>query len=142
MPISTKRPQDVTVVWNGIPISGFASGTYVEFGRNSDAFALTVGSDGNAARAATADRSGFVRITLLQTSPSNAALSAAAALDEASGDGVGALLVKDLGGADLIAAASAWVKKMPDGEESNEITNRVWELETDNLEIFLGGNPI
>jgi len=142
MPIGTKRAADMTVVWNGIPIVGFANGTYLEYGRNSDAYALTVGSAGDGARAATGDKSGFVRFVLLQTSPTNAALSAAAALDEASGDGVGPLAVKDLGGADVIAAATAWIKKLPDGEESNEITNRTWELETDNLEIFYGGNPI
>jgi len=138
----TKRAEDITLVWNGIPISGFADGTYIEYGRRSDAFNLKVGSGGYGARAATADKSGFVRFTLYQTAPENALLSAAAALDEASGDGVGALLMKDLGGLDTVTAESAWVKKMPDGEESNEVTNRVWELESDRLDIFYGGNPV
>lgn len=139
--VDTKRANDVTIVFNGVPLTGVADGTYVEYGRRADAFNLKIGSQGYGARAATADKSGFVRVTLMQTSPSNGPLSAFAALDETSGDGVGPLAVKDLGGLDVVAAESAWVKKMPDGEESNEITNRVWEFETEALDMFLGGNP-
>ncbi len=142
MPVPTKRPSDLIMVWNGIPITDYAPGTYIEWARNADAFALTVGSGGSAARAASSDRSGTVTVTLLQTSPVNAALSAAAVLDETTGDGVGPLLIKDLSGADVVSAESAWIRKQPDGEESNEVTNRVWVFESDALIINLGGNPI
>lgn len=142
MPVESMRPQDHVVVWNGIPITGFAPGTFIEWARNTESYRLVVGSDGTGARAASADRSGTVTVTLKQTSPVNGALSAAAVLDERTGDGVGTLSVKDLSGLDVIAAASAWIRKPPDGEISNEITSRQWVFETDNLEILLGGNPI
>lgn len=142
MPIETLRPQDYTVVFNGVPISGFMPGTFIEWSRNTESFRQIVGSDGSGARAASADRSGTVTLTLKQTSPSNGPLSGFASLDENTGDGVGPLAIKDLGGLDAIAAATAWIQKPADGEVSNEITGRQWIFETDNLEIFLGGNPI
>ena len=142
MPVETMDPQEYVVVWNGIPISGFMSGTFIEWSRNNDSQSILVGSDGVAARAASADRSGRGTVTLKQTSPANGLLSAAQVLDEREGGQVGPLAVKDLGGLDVIAAASAWIVRPPDGEVSNEITGRQWIFETDNLEILLGGNPI
>lgn len=142
MPTPTFRPQDVTVVFAGIPISGFAPGTFVAWARNNDSFALTVGSAGEAGRAASGDKSGTVTLTLLQTSPVNGVLSALAKADEETGDGVGLLAVKDLSGLTIIIGVSAWIRKLADGELSNENTNREWVFETDELEIFDGGNPI
>ena len=142
MPADTFRPQDVTVAFNGIPISGFAPGTFVQWSRNSQAFNAKVGSDGKGGRAASADKSGTVTITTLQTAKVNGVLSALAAADEETGDGVGLLIVKDLSGLTVVSAAAAWIQKRPDGELSNELTNREWVFETIVLDIFDGGNPI
>jgi hypothetical protein len=142
MPVPTHRPQDVTVAFAGVPISGFAPGTYVSWERNNDSFNLAVGSAGEGGRAASGDKSGTVTVTLLQTSTVNGVLSALMNADELTGDGVGLLLVKDLSGATVVSAAAAWIRKHPAGELSNELTNREWVFETNELEIFDGGNPI
>lgn len=142
MATNTFRPQDVTVAFNGVPISGFADGTFVAWDRNNDSYRIRVGSAGEAGRANSGDRSGTVTVTLLSTSPVNGVLSALAKVDEDSGDGVGLLAVVDLSGATLIKAESAWIRKPPAGEMSNEVTTREWVFETDVLEIFDGGNPI
>jgi hypothetical protein len=142
MPTNTFRPQDVTVAFNGVPISGFADGTFVAWARNSQAYNIRVGSQGEGGRAGSGDKSGTITLTLLATSPVNGVLSALAAEDENTGNGIGLLAVKDLSGATVILAESAWVQKRPDGELSNEVTAREWVFETDVLEIFDGGNPI
>ena len=142
MPANTFRPQEVTAAFNGVPISGFAPGTFISWTRNNDSYNIAVGSAGEAGRASSGDRSGRVTITLLQTSPVNGVLSALAKQDEDSGDGVGLLAIVDLSGATLIKAESAWITKPADGEMSNEVTNREWIFETDVLEVFDGGNPI
>lgn len=142
MPAPTYRPQDVTVTFNGVPISGFAPGTFVAWTRNNDTYRIAVGSAGEAGRAASGDKSGTVTVTLLQSAESNGILSALAAADELDGSGVGALVVTDLSGLTVIAAPSAWIRKPADGELSNELTNREWVFETDELQIFDGGNPI
>lgn len=140
MTVANYRAEEVTVAFAGIPITGFAAGSFVNAVRNNDSWNLTVGSGGEGARSSSGDRSGRITITLLATSASNAALSAQAALDEASGDGIGPVLVKDLSGADVITAETAWIVKPADQEKSNEISNREWILETDKLEIYSGGN--
>lgn len=140
MTVATYQPDYVTVAWSGIPITGFAPGSFINAARNNDSWNLSVGSGGDATRAKSGDRSGRVTITLLGSSASNTALSHAAALDERDGSQVGPLLIKDLSGADVVVAGTAWIVKPPDLEKSNEETNREWVFECDNLEIFAGGN--
>ena len=136
----TYMPTKVTVAWNGIPISGYAPDTFIEAERNNDAFNLVVGSGGEGARAGSGDKSGIVTLTLLQTSATNAALTAAALLDENSGDGIGPLAVVDLSGQDVVKAEKAWIRKRPNAAYANTIQNREWVFETANLEILVAGN--
>ena len=140
MTVATYQPDFVTVAFAGIPITGFAPGTFVNAARNNDSWNLSVGSGGDATRAKSGDKSGRVTITLLGSSASNASLSALAAVDEKAGTSVYPLLVKDLSGADVVTAGTAWIVKPPDLEKSNEETNREWIFETDDLEIVAGGN--
>lgn len=140
MSVKSYDPNAVTLVFAGIPVEGYADGTFVNVARNNPAFALTVGSSGEGARAKSNDKSGTVTLTLIQSSLSNDALSAIAALDEASSDGVGPLLMKDLSGRSLYAAETAWIQKVSDAEFAREITSREWVIETDSLEVFVGGN--
>ncbi|KKM68186.1 hypothetical protein LCGC14_1463410 [marine sediment metagenome] len=142
MGVATHRPSSVTLVFNGIPISGFMDGTYVALTKNTDAFALKMGATGTGARAQTQDESGTCVFTLLQTSEVNAALTAMHKLDKNAGDGVGPLACKDLSGADTASAETAWIRKVADVEYSNEIMGREWTIETDNLDLSPGGNPI
>lgn len=140
MTVATYQPDFVTVAFAGIPITGYAPGSFVSAARNNDSWNLSVGSGGDGTRAKSGDKSGRVTLTLLGSSKSNAALSALATLDERTGAGVGPLLVKDLSGADVITAGSAWIVKPADQEKSNEETNREWVIEALNLEIVNGGN--
>lgn len=136
---ATYQPDLVTVSWNGIIIQGFAPDTFVTATRNNDSWNLTVGSGGDSTRAKSGDKSGRVEVTLLASSITNAALSAAIALDEATGASVGPLGVKDLSGDDAVVAGRAWIVKPADQEKANTESNRVWIFETGELEIVNGG---
>lgn len=142
MGVKTYQAEFVAVSFQGVPLTGFAPGTFVSATRNNDTWAISVGSGGAATRAKTGDKSGRVTVSLLGSSESNEVLSAFTAIDEQVGTGVGALVVKDLSGGDTITAATAWVVKPPDQEKSNEETNREWVFETDILEIVNAGIPI
>lgn len=132
-------PKQVILAVGGNVIIGYADGTYISAERNEDAFALVVGADGETARARSQDRSGVVTLTLMQTSPSNDALTAFAALDELSGTGVVSLMMKDMLGTTLVAAQNAWVRKFPAVEFGKELTTREWAIECDFLAVFAGG---
>jgi hypothetical protein len=138
--VKSYNPADVSIIFAGIPIEGFADGTFLVAERDNPSFTKMVGADGEGARAKSNDTGGTVTLTLMQTSLANDALSAIAALDEASGDGVGPLLVKDNSGRTLVIAESAWVQKPANAEFARELSNREWVLESDNLNIFDGGN--
>ena len=140
--LHTYDPAQVTIIFAGIPISGKGEATFLGAERNEDAWALQVGADGEATRAKSNNRSGRVTITLIQSSLANDALSAIANVDERTpgGDGIGPLLIKDLSGRTLIAAESAWIVKQAPVEFAREASEREWMIETDNLEIFVGGN--
>jgi len=144
MSLGVYDPADVLFVFAGIPISGYADGTFVTAERNNDSFNLNVGSNGDATRAKSNDKSGVVTFTLIQSSASNAALSAILAIDEntPSGDGIGPILIKDGQGDTLIAAETAWLRKPANVTYAREAETREWVLETDNLQMFVGGSNV
>jgi hypothetical protein len=139
--LATYNPAEVTIVFAGIPISGFAEGTFVSVERNEDSYAMQVGADGNATRAKSNNRSGRVTLTLIQSSVSNDALSAQAKLDELNdGDGIGPLLIKDLSGRTVIQAEQAWIVKPATVEYGREASEREWVIESDALDMDVAGN--
>jgi hypothetical protein len=140
MSVKTYNPAQVQCIVAGIPISGYADGTFITCGRDNDAFSSGSGSDGEGWRAKSNDRTGTLTLTLLQTSESNDALSALAIADELSGDGVGPLMLKDGSGRTLFAAETCWIAKTADVEFAREVTGREWMIKTDALEVFVGGN--
>lgn len=140
MGVKTYDPKQVVVSIGGIPISGYLDGTFIQVTRDEDAFAKKTGADGETSRAKSNSRGGSVTLSLAQTSLSNDALSALAAVDENTGNGVVPLLVKDVRGTSLIASASAWIKKLPDTIYSKEIEGREWVIDCADLQIFVGGN--
>lgn len=133
----------VFVTVGGAPINGFAADSKVLIARNSDAFSLQVGSDGEAARSKSNDRSGRMTIRLLQTSPSNDILSAFALADEVTpGGAVVPFACKDLNGGSLHTAQTGWIVKKSDADYVVEAGEREWILETDDLKHTVAGNNV
>jgi hypothetical protein len=140
--LHTYDPAQVTIIFAGIPISGRGEATFLSVERNEDAWALQVGADGDATRAKSNNRSGRVTLTLLQSSAANDALSALAKVDEATpgGDAAAPLLIKDLSGRTLVQAETAWVVKQAAAEFAREASEREWILESNDLDVLVGGN--
>jgi hypothetical protein len=140
MSVKSYDPANVSLVFAGIIVEGYADGTFVTAARSNPSFSLKVGSSGEGARAKSNDKSGTVTFTLMQSSKSNDELSAQALLDELSGDGIGAFLMKDNQGTTLCSAETAWLQKPADAEYAKEISDRQWVIETDVLNMLVGGN--
>jgi len=141
MSVLTYNPKQVTLSLGAKTMTGFMDGTFILAERNDQAFHLKVGSDGEGARAKSADQSGKVTLTLLQTSPSNDDLSAFANADELSGAGEFPLLLRDASGRTLMSAVTAWIQKFANTEFAKEVVGRQWVIETDQLLIAnIGGN--
>lgn len=141
MSVKTYDPKQVIVIVGGVPMSGFADGTFITAERSNDSFSKVTGSDGFTSRAKSNDRSGSFTITLAQTSPSNDILQSFALADELTNAGVVPILVKDIGGRTTFISAFGWVKKPPAAEFGKEIANREWVMDTADMDVFVGGTP-
>lgn len=140
MAVKTYNPAEVALVVAGVPVSGYADGTFISIARDNPSWTSGTGSDGEGWRAKSNDRSGTCTITLLQTSAANDALSALSAIDELSSGGVGPLLLADKSGRSLYAAETCWIEKPADAEFAREASSREWVIKTDRLNVFVGGN--
>jgi len=142
MSLSTYDAKQVSVIVDGIIVDGYADGAFVSIEQNEDQFSLQVGTDGDACRSKTNNRSGRITITLAQWSDSNILLSALHAGDvlSPSGDGIVPVLVMDKSGTTICAAEKAWIVKPPTVEFGREAGSREWVLETDNIVMGVGGN--
>ena len=125
----------VAASFNAVPLTGMADGQFIGADKNVDGMTLTVGADGESAVAISADESGTVTITLLNTSISNDYLSRCANLKVR-----GQLIVKDLSGRMVLFAQDAWVKKQSTVNKSKQVESNAWVFETGNLEMTNNGN--
>lgn len=132
-------PKNVSVIVGGKIMSGFSDGSWLKIVRNEDGWSLKVGVDGEGTRARNNNKSGRIELELMQSSGSNDDLSNFAALDESTGTGAVPVLIKDNNGTTLATALTAWVKKFADGDFSKEVSARKWIIETDTLNVFIGG---
>lgn len=123
-------------------MQGFADGAMVMIARNTDQTTLKVGVLGDGTRSISRDRSARITVTLFPGSPTNDVLSALANADRASGSGTAPFFYKDLNGNTVAHAEKVWVVKMPDVDSQKESTDRVWILETAELEYNVGGELV
>lgn len=135
LPLGTYDPKEVSLIFGGQIIEGFADGTFISAERNEDSASFERASQGGGTRTLSRDKSGRITITLQQTSPSNALLQEALNDMEISGGGIRPLLGRDNSGNDVIAAPKTWVVKPPAMAYGNELSNREWILETDDLDM-------
>lgn len=138
--VFTYDPKQVSLIVGGKIIQGFSDGTFIVAERDEAAFTKKIGVDGEGTRAKSNNKGGKITITLMQSSPSNDDLSAFAAADELSNTGAVPAYLKDNSGRTLVSSLTAWVQKYPNSEFAKEVSTRVWILDTDEIDIFVGGN--
>lgn len=140
MSLKTYDPKKVILTVGGVPIGGFADGTFITLERTNDAYSVHSGADGEVSRAKSNDKTAALVITLAQTSDSNDVLSGIGQLDERANAGVVPVLLKEIGGNTTIFAGTGWIRKFPSVEYAKEVSNREWTLDLAESEVFVGGN--
>lgn len=132
-------PKNVTVSVGGKIISGFSDGTFINIVRNEQSWNLKVGVDGEGTRARNNNTSGRFELELMQSSSSNDVLSGFISADENSGAGAVPVLIRDVNGTTLASCLTGWIQKWADSPFAKEVSARKWIIETDALNIFVGG---
>lgn len=139
--IKTYDPKNVQIIMGGVPITGFADGTFIDVAMDEDQFTKTVGGDGEVSRAKSNNQCATVTVTLQQTSGSNDVLSGLYQADKLNNAGAVPLMIKEIGtGKTLCFTQAAWVERLPNTTYSKDIEERAWTIATGQLEIFIGGN--
>lgn len=127
---------------NGAGASGYADGEFFKASLKNDGFITVEGSDGSVVRSKRNTRLIDAEITLLQSSASNAYLSALFALDtnQPNGAGIGSLVLEDLQGTTVILCTRAWIVKPADVTLDRSATSRKWSLAGLYSVFLVGGN--
>jgi hypothetical protein len=128
-PLRHYDPKKILVLINGQRITGFADGTFVDIAF-PPSFTTQKGAQGAHTRTRVADSSATVTLSLQQTSPSNAFLSALALADELT-NAPFVMLVKDLGGGDLVAGLG-YAAQRPGLSFAETAGSRGWEITLHN----------
>lgn len=124
---------DQVAIWiGGVLAEGFADGEYITVEQMSDGFSSVVGTSGEVARSKTNDRRVKVTLKLLQTSKTNAQLSAIHQrdLNAPNGAGVFEFLMEDLSSeGTIVQGHKAWIVKWPDAPNDRTAKSREWVIE-------------
>lgn len=128
--IKTYNPKEVTCSFGNHIASGFADDSFITIDPNGDGVTKKVGCDGEIVRSISPDDTFIVKVSLLQTSATNAYLQERYAQDRKSGDGMFPIIIKDLKGGLVFSTDAAWPKGPASRGFGKEAGNREWELHT------------
>lgn len=120
----TYDPKRVVVTFGVTPLDGFADGDAIMVEFNAPGTTTKVGIAGEYAFNESADRSGLVRLRLMQTSGTNALLAAL----YAAGNLPLPISVTSLSSAELFVAAKAKIQRIPNKAFGAEVGAREWVL--------------
>lgn len=137
-PFSTYDPRQTPIIFNGRLLTGYAPDTFASFEPAADSVTKTVGADGSVVFTFSADKTGTLTVTLLQTSPDHAYLAAA---EQAKV--IGAIAVRDenLGevGTTLLRCQYSTVSRRPTLGRGAEATTHEWTFVLGQTDIFVPG---
>jgi hypothetical protein len=133
-------PEDYSVIFNGIPIEGFAEDDCIDIDFDSDGYKDAIGADGHVMRYKSCDQRATITFTLMATSPTNKILSAMynADMKAPNGMGVGPILIRDTRGVTAFMGTSAWIQKMPKNTLGQKLGDREWKIRVARLEAVVG----
>jgi hypothetical protein len=126
----TYDPKKVIITLGGVPIGGYADGTFVQIDPNSETWTRKVGADGEVVRSLSNDNTHTIQITLMQTSLSNAYLRTTMNADKLTGLGMLPLSFTDLNTMEVHFWAQAWVSTDPSTGRAKETTDVQWTIHT------------
>jgi hypothetical protein len=140
--LTNYSPDFVDVIFDGLTITGFADGTFIEIEREVDTFTKKVGSLGDVARTKSLNRSGKITITVMDTHPVNDSLATKISNDEQTAQAFGAFSMKDRSSNTEVRATEAWCMRVPKVTRAQATGNVVYVFEAASIFIKHGGSVI
>jgi len=133
-------PENYSVIFNGIPVEGFAEYDCIDIEFDSEGYQDQIGADGHVVRYKSCDQRATITFSLMSTSPTNKLLSALynGDIKAPNGIGVGPLLIRDTRGVTVFAGSQAWIQKMPKSTMGKSLGNKEWKIRVAKLEAVMG----
>ncbi len=128
--VKTYNPKEVMMALGTHIPSGYAEDSFITIDPNGDGITKKVGCDGEIVRSVSPDDTYIVKLSVLQTSDTNAFLQQKFNQDRETGDGIFPILIKDLKGGLVFSTDAAWVAKPASRGFGKEAANREWEIHT------------
>lgn len=128
--VKTYNPKEITIACGSHIVTGIADDSFISIEANGDGITKKVGCDGEIVRSVSPDNTYKVKITLLQTSDSNAWFSNQVDVDRDTGEGTFPVLIKDLKGGLVFSTDAAWCTKKAAVTRGKSDNNREWEIDT------------
>ena len=133
--VKTYNPKEVIVTLGVHIVTGYADDSFVSIEPNGDGITKKVGCDGEIVRSISPDNTYPVKLSLLQTAPSNTFLQQRFNKDQKDGNGLFPILIHDLKGGLLFSSEAAWVAKPAARGYGKEANNREWEIHTSSADL-------
>lgn len=140
MELANYCPEDVNCLAFGIPLNGFADGTFINISKDKVSYGSTETADGQVARLYTNSQTYTISLTFHRGSTSNDILTKLWQLDELSQVGKFPLFIKDLSGTDLFFSTNTWIEGVPNMVQSTNFDTRTWVLKSSQAVINIGSN--
>jgi hypothetical protein len=131
MALNEYDPDLVDVVVDVATMSGFQEDSICEFEYDDEFYEIVKGVDGDVSRSRKVCRTGKLTIHLLNTSKSNAVLTALMSFGFTSGNGtadVFTVLIRDRNGASLVSCEKCWIQKAPGIAHADKAQPRDWVI--------------
>ena len=127
--IKTYNPKEIVITLGTHIVTGYADDSFVTIDPNGDGVTKKVGCDGEVVRSISPDGT-YIKLAVLQYSPTNSYLQNAYARDRKTGNGMFSILIRDLKGGLVFSSEAAWPAKPASRGFGKESANREWEIHT------------
>lgn len=127
-------PEDVVISWGGVPITGFASDTFVSISRNAANTNQVVGADGTVGITKVSDRTAMIELTLLQNATSNRFLALTQRNQDLGKVQRANMTIVDPSGGAFVVAFMAHIVEPAEVSFGADSQERTWKFFVERLE--------
>lgn len=125
---NTYNPKKVTCALGNHIVSGFADDSMITVEYAGDGTSYVSGADGEVVRSIDPSEIYTIKLTLLQTSATNAYLQNMFDKDKKDGNGTFSININDILGNEKFVAETGWVTKPASWVRGKTQNNREWEI--------------
>ena len=128
----------LSVVFGGFPISGFAEDTGLEIERENPQYTTKTDIHGNVSRSRVNKDMTKITVTLMRGSYSNNILSNFVEMDRLKNSGVFPILITESNGTTLFACTNAFILHSPKTGYGTEEKNVEWIIQASGVTHYIG----